>query len=141
MGRLARQGSGRGRRVLIVDDEAPILFAMREYFGSQGCTVDTATEMEEAEALLGHRPYDLVIADLRLTSFPGSEGLEIVAFVKERCPHTRVILFTGHGSPEVADEAHRLRVDAFLIKPRPLAEVAEVAFGLMEASPAGEVVQ
>ena len=52
--------------ILIVDDEETILFAMGQYIMAQGCTVDTARELEEAQALLSNIRYHLVVADLRL---------------------------------------------------------------------------
>ena len=42
-------------RLLIVDDEAAIRFALAEYFRENGWTVDSAAEKEEAEALLACR--------------------------------------------------------------------------------------
>ena len=46
-----------------------------------GYAVDTAHELEEAQALLANRRYDLVIADLRLTGIGGVEGLQIVSII------------------------------------------------------------
>ena len=58
-------------RMLVVDDEEPILFAMREYFSTCGYEVDCARELEEAEALISNVQYALVIADMRLTGIQG----------------------------------------------------------------------
>ena len=65
-------------RLLIVDDEAAIRFALSDYFRECGWQVDAAAEKEEAEALLAHTEYAVVIADLRLTGIYGVEGLDIV---------------------------------------------------------------
>jgi two-component system nitrogen regulation response regulator NtrX len=118
-------------RILIIDDEEPIRFAVREYFQHSGYAVDCAQEAEEAEALLAHVRYDAVIADLRLTGIYRTEGLGIISSVRERCPWTRTVLLTAFGSPEVEREARRLGVDAFLHKPRPLAELAGVVAELL----------
>lgn len=118
-------------RILIVDDEEPILSAMREYFESQTrFDVDCARELEEAEALLSHVHYALLIADLRLTGLHSSEGLELIRFARERSPWTRVVLLTSFGSPEVENEAVSRGVDAFRQKPMPLAELAQLAADL-----------
>ena len=100
---------------------------MREYFTSLGYEVDCASELEEAEILIAQHAYALVIADLRLTGSSGSEGLEIVKTVRVHRPDTRVIMLTAYGSPEIEAEAKRRGVDAFLHKPKPLAEVAQLA--------------
>ena len=113
-------------RVLIVDDEDATRDAISEYFEAQGYEVDRACEAEEAEALLTHVRYDAILSDLRLTRIHGAEGLEIVAYVKERCPWTRIILLTAHATPELEIEALRLGVDHVLTKPQPLARLVEV---------------
>lgn len=120
-----------GHRLLVVDDEEPILFAMGEYLSAQGYQVDCAREMEEAEALVANIHYSAVIADLRLTGTHGAEGLEIIAYVRERCPRTRIILLTAYGSPQIEGEARRRGVDAFLHKPMPLAGVAQIVLNLL----------
>ena len=119
------------QRLLLIDDEEPILFALREYFTAYGYDVDCAREMEEAEALLANVPYAGVIADLRLTGSHGAEGLEIIGYVRERCPWTRIIILTAYGSPEVEAEARRRGVDSFLHKPKPLPEVAQIVYALV----------
>jgi DNA-binding response OmpR family regulator len=113
-------------RVLIVDDEETTRDAISEYFQAQGYEADSAREAEEAEALLTHVRYDAIVSDLRLTRIHGAEGLEIVAYVKERCPWTRIILLTAHATPELEIEALRRGVDYVLTKPQPLARLVEV---------------
>lgn len=120
-----------GARMLVIDDEEAILFAAREYFGALGFRVDCATELEEAQALLSHVAYAVVIADLRLTGIYGSEGLALVRHVREQCPQTRILILTAYGSPAVEQEARRLGVDGFLQKPKPLPDVAQIVFGLL----------
>ena len=119
------------RKLLIVDDEEPILFAMREYFTTRGFEVDCARELEEAEALISNVKYDLVIADMRLTGIQAAEGLELVAFVRQRCFSARIIIMTAYGTAEMEGEAWRLGVDFFLHKPQPLPEVAQIVENLL----------
>ena len=113
-------------RILMVDDEAAILQAMASYFRGLGYEVDCARAREEAEGLLHDRRYACLIADLRLRAGHGSEGLELVAFARERWPETRLVVLTAYGSPAAENEARRLGADAFLHKPQPLPEVARV---------------
>jgi DNA-binding response OmpR family regulator len=122
-------------RILVVDDEEPILLALREYFAPLKYEVDCARELEEAEALLSHIRYDLLIADLRLTGSHGNEGLELIRFVRERSPWTRIIVLTGYGSAEIESEAVGRGVDAFLQKPMPLADLAEIVAALTRETP------
>lgn len=117
--------------ILVVDDEASILFAMEQYITAQGCTVDCARELEEAQALLGNIHYDLVVADLRLSGIHSVEGLDLLSMVRECCPTTRVILLTAYGSLEMEQEAWRRGVDGFMHKSTPLLEVARAAMQML----------
>jgi DNA-binding response OmpR family regulator len=121
------------KRILILDDEESILFAVKRYFTRIGFAVDCARELEEAEALATHTAYNLVIADLSLSDSGSVEGLEIIRYVRRNCPTARVILLTAHGSPSVEKEAFRRGADAFLHKPKPLAELAVIVTRLTES--------
>jgi DNA-binding response OmpR family regulator len=119
-------------RLLIVDDEAAIRFALSEYFRGNGWSVDSAAEKEEAEALLTCTEYAVVIADLRLTGISGVEGLDIIQLSRHLRPETRVVLLTGNGTPELEAEARRRGADAFLHKPLPLARLEAVVDSLVD---------
>lgn len=119
-------------KILIVDDEELIVAAMRRYFEGLGYAIDSAHELEEAQALLANRQYDLVIADLRLTGIGGVEGLQIVSDIHQRCADTRVILLSAYGTPEIERESYNRGADAFLHKPKSMMEIANVAVNLLE---------
>ncbi len=120
-------------RMLIVDDEESICFSMSEYFGLHGYKVDTARELEEAEQFIERSQYAVAILDLRLGVAHNADGLEIIKFLNDRCPETRVVVLTAYGSAEMEDEARRCGADAFLRKPKPLSQVAQVIQGLIES--------
>jgi DNA-binding NtrC family response regulator len=120
------------RRILIVDDEELIVLAMRKFFLARGFLVDTAQQLDEIRALLTSDPYDLVISDLRLTGAHGTEGLQIVADVHQRSAHTRVIVLTAFGTPEIEQESYDRGAHAFLHKPKAMSEIADVADALLE---------
>jgi DNA-binding response OmpR family regulator len=127
-----QQTTAEPERILIVDDEDLIVGAMRRYFQGLGYVVDSAYELEEAQALLVNYKYDLVIADLRLTGIGGVEGLQIVADVHQKCVDTRVILLSAFGTPEIERESYNRGADAFLHKPKAMMEIAQVAKSLLE---------
>ena len=126
--------SDAGRRnLLVVDDEESICFSMREYFSQHGYKVDTAREMEEAEGLIKATNYKVIIQDLRLSVRRHPDGLDIIKLVHERNPDTRIVVLTSYGTQEVEEEARRAGADAFLRKPKPLSQVAQVVQGLIES--------
>jgi DNA-binding NtrC family response regulator len=141
-GRLRELLSGRdntpvdepdARNLLVVDDEEAICLSMIDYFSQHGFKVDTAREMEEAETLIKATNYNVIIQDLRLGIARRPDGLEIIRLVHKRNPDTRIIVLTSYGSAEVEEEARRAGADAFLRKPKPLSQVAQVVQGLIES--------
>ena len=111
----------------MVDDQDSILHAVDRFFTRAGFVVDCAHELEEAEALVTHIAYDLVIADLSLSEKGSTEGLEIVRYVRRCCPRTRVIILTAYGSPALEHEALRRGCDRFLLKTKSLSDLVKIA--------------
>lgn len=122
-------------RVLIVDDEESICFSMSEYFQHHGYKVDTARDMDEAEKLIEKSVYKVVIQDLRLGINKNPDGLELIKLVHRKSPETRIIVLTAYGSADMENEARECGADAFLRKPKPLSQVAQVVQGLLESPP------
>ena len=121
------------RRMLVVDDERVIRFALRSYFSEQGFDVDCASERDEALSLLERASYDIVIADLRLSGTTSEEGLDVIRVARERHLATRIILLTAYRTASVDEKAHALGVDMLLQKPKPLPELAQTVFSLLAA--------
>ena len=111
------------RRILLIDDEEGLLAATSEYLQAKGYEVHCAQEREEAEALLEHLDYAVVVTDLSLSKFKGLQGLDIADHIRQNLPNTRTIVMSGHCEPEVQHEASG-KVDAFLAKPASLPELA-----------------
>jgi DNA-binding response OmpR family regulator len=113
-------------RVLVVDDEPDICFALSEYLSVRGYSVDWAGTLSEARDLLARIEYAIVITDLSLGGRWGIEGLELAALVAGKHRLTRTVILTAWGSPEAEATARVLGVEAFLHKPVPLSEIARV---------------
>jgi CheY-like chemotaxis protein len=116
-------------RLLLVDDEPDILFALADFFSGLGYEVDCAADRARAEALVSAGRHALMLVDLRLSG--QNQGLELIAFAHDRRPAIRIVVLTAYGSPEVEAAARGLGADAFLAKPLPLPELARVTAGLL----------
>lgn len=111
-------------RLLIVDDEESILFAMSDYFAQLGWSVDCASDRAEAERLLADPAYAAIIADLRLKSTDPHDGVDLVRRVRARAPASPVLVLTAYRTPEIEAELRGIGVEVLLSKPQPLAVVA-----------------
>src|SRR5918999_1329796 len=118
-------------RILIVDDEEAVLFAMTEYFTHRGFAVDCARNGWQAEMLLAVNRYAAVITDVQLTGGHDRQGLDLIPYIRQQWPSVCIILLTANGSPEVEAEAHRRGVEAFLHKPMSLSHVERTVRGLL----------
>ena len=65
-------------------------------------------------AAVDRKPYDLVLADIRLGD---DDGFDLLAHCRKNHPATAVIMITGYGTVEAAVEAIRLGAFDFLTKP------------------------
>jgi DNA-binding response OmpR family regulator len=100
--------------VLIVDDEANIREGLRAVLRKVGHEVRSAESAEAALRELAAQPAEAVILDIQM---PGTSGIELLAVIKERWPHTAVILLTGQGTLETAMTAVRQNAFDYLLKP------------------------
>jgi len=122
-----------GSQILVVDDEESVAFFLAENLAEQGADyqVETVNSGEEALAKIAAQPFDLVITDLRM---PGINGLELMERVRALSPHTRLILMTAYGNPDVEAASYRLGACRYLAKPFPIQTLfATVQEALAEA--------
>ena len=120
------------RRLLVVDAEESICFSVKQYFTLHDYSVDTARNLDEAEKLFETQPYDVVIHDLALGRARNLDGLELIKLIRNRRSHTRIVVLTAHSSSTVEQQALTCGADAFLRKPKPLSNVAQVIQNLID---------
>lgn len=102
------------RRMLIVDDEETIRWALAELFMQDGWVVQTAADSDEAARRVEEAPFEFMITDLRM---PGSSGVEVVRRARQTSPSIGVMVLTGYASLETAVEALRLGAWDYVTKP------------------------
>ncbi len=94
------------KKILIVDDAENVLIMLSKALKAEGIEVITATKIEEADYALKNTFFDVVLADIRLTGIRGREGLELLEYIQEKSPGTKVIIMTACGSKEIEKEAY-----------------------------------
>jgi len=109
-------------RILIVDDDPVICEIVTETLGRHGYSTDSARSGNQVSEFLSSKTYPIVLCDILL---PDTNGLELMATIKEMNPDTFVILFTGHASVDLAKEAIRQGAYDFITKPFSSGEILE----------------
>lgn len=100
--------------ILVVDDDRAFRVATRTLLEDEGYSVTLATNGEEALAVLGVTPVDLVITDMMMEKMT---GLVLLSRLREKLPEVPVIMVTGFGSIQTAVEAMRLGAADYVTKP------------------------
>jgi len=121
------------RRILVVDDDERVLFVLHDILAGLGSQYEVVAAQSGYEALdkARKKPFDLLVADLRM---PGLDGVELTEAVRTLSPSTVVIWITAYGSQETSAEAQRLGVYRCLDKPLEVAEIRQVAREALEAA-------
>jgi DNA-binding NtrC family response regulator len=101
--------------VLFVDDELPVLEALRRALRREPFELLTAHSGKQALEILAKQAVDLVVAD---ESMPEMTGSELLAEVRRKYPDVIRITLTGQASLEAAITArHEGQIYRFLTKP------------------------
>ncbi|WP_193183504.1 response regulator [Nisaea sediminum] len=108
----------RGRRVLVIEDNASANQALCEMLRSMSFEVDSVDNGQAAidRVRQGSR-YDLVFADWRM---PGLDGIETIRRIREESPPGEVpgfVLATAYGRDDVMKAAADAEIDEVLVKP------------------------
>ena len=101
-------------RILIVDDEPGIRQSLKGVLGDEGLTTEAVSTGEECLRKLEDTSYDLIFLDIWL---PGIDGLETLRRLREKAPHTYVIIISGHATIATAVSATKLGAYDFIEKP------------------------
>lgn len=128
------------KHILIVDDQALILFSLAEVLKSGSVEIATAsTALKALEAVAAFPRYDLCIIDLGL---PDMNGVKLIKEIKKISPASRFIIMTGKYYSERdlfenMKEAADIGPCRLITKPFDFAEALEIIFQVMEEEQAG----
>lgn len=107
-------------RVLVVEDEQKTRESLAEGLRMESWSVSTAETGQEALALLGRDPFDLVVLDWML---PDRDGIEVLRAVRSRGDHTAVLMLTARGTLNDRVTGLDSGADDYLAKPFAFAEL------------------
>jgi CheY-like chemotaxis protein len=100
--------------ILIVDDEPEIRELVGEFLGRRGYRIATASNGEEALALVAKEPPDLILLDIYM---PGINGIEVLRRLARSHPSVGVIMLTASQEEPLLQEALDLGALDVLSKP------------------------
>lgn len=103
-----------GLRVLVVDDDRLISWALEQELSGDGVAVTVCHDGHGASRKIRAATYDVAILDINL---PDANGLAILEEIRQLSPATRAIVVTADASPANLRRAIEAGADQFLEKP------------------------
>ncbi|MFQ5813799.1 MAG: response regulator [Anaerolineae bacterium] len=119
-------------RILVVDDEPDMCWALENILRPAGYAVTTTTRGAEALELLAGEPYVAAFVDAKL---PDLDGLELAGLIRQRSPDTAIVLISGYFYQEDRAITEGLQENLFIgfvAKPFDLEEVRLMAHQAVE---------
>jgi len=112
-------------RILIVDDEPLIRWAVAETLIAHGCQVVEAGDARSAIGMLsdGSRRFDVVVLDYRL---PDAHDLTLLATIRRLSPMSHVVMMTALMGEDIVLQALKLGASRVLQKPVELEALARL---------------
>jgi two-component system alkaline phosphatase synthesis response regulator PhoP len=123
---------GKGKLILLVDDDRDFLEQNRGVLAARGYRVAVFSDPEQALQAAEREPPDLVVSDLMMKAL--DSGFSLARAIKGRSPAAPVILVTAASSqrgfnfsPRGREDLAAMNADAFFEKPvAPAALIAKV---------------
>ena len=124
---------GRGKRILYVDDEEPLVFLASRMLKRMGFEVEGFTDPSQALREFERDPqrWDMVITDLGM---PGMSGLDLAAELLRIRPDLPLMLTSGYVRIEDAERARMIGAEDIVLKPNTIEEMGPLIVSRLEAS-------
>jgi DNA-binding NtrC family response regulator len=116
-------------KILVVDDEAPLLVTLAANLELEGFEVMEAKCAEDALALIEQHTFDAVLSDIRM---PGMSGVDLCRAIHRQQPELPVILMTAFTAEGVIRDA--VNEGALMVIPKPFSieHVVRLLFNVMD---------
>jgi len=110
------------KKVLLLDDEPIVCERLKPALEKVGFYVESYTDGQDVVDRVMQEHFDVLVTDLKMQK---PDGLEVMAFVREHSPRTKVIIITGFATVEAATETLRSGAVDFIAKPFKIRELRD----------------
>lgn len=117
------------KKVLLLDDEPIVCERLKPALEKLGFYVESYTESQKAVDRVMEEHFDVLVTDLKMRK---PDGLEVMEFVREHSPSTRVIIITGFATVETATETMKSGAADFIAKPFRIRDLCDLIVNLTQ---------
>jgi len=135
---MTRAPATKAKKILVVEDEAPLRRLLVKALDRAGMTVTTAEDGVEALQQLRKRKFDVMLLDVWM---PRMNGLEVLTQLRSRPVKPRIVVMTGDNRPETLLTAVREQVFQCIAKPFITSEVVSVVEKAAAQSASAPVIE
>jgi DNA-binding NtrC family response regulator len=111
------------KRVAILDDEPIVCERLKPALEKAGFEVEAFTTGQDVIDRFSETRFDVLVTDLKMQK---PDGLEVMKFVKEKSPATKVIIITGYATVETARDAMKGGAVDFIAKPFKISQLRDL---------------
>jgi DNA-binding NtrC family response regulator len=111
------------KKVIVLDDEAIVCERLKPALEKAGFEVETYTESQLVIDRLSQERFDVLVTDMKMRK---PDGLDVMRFVQQHHPSTKVIIITGFATVETAREALKEGAVDFIAKPFKISQLRDL---------------
>jgi len=119
-----------GKRILVLDDEPIVGDRLKPALEKLGFEVEAFTESQAAVQRIVEKSFDVLVTDLKMQR---PDGLEVMDFVRQHSPSTKVVIITGFATVDTAVETMKGGAVDFIAKPFKIRDLCELIVKLTSA--------
>ncbi len=109
--------------VMVLDDEPIVGERLRPALEKDGFNVEVFTDSSTALERLKGKTFAVLVTDVKMR---GPSGMDVLRFVRENAPETKVIVITGYATIETSHEADALGAVLFVPKPFKVKDIVKL---------------
>ena len=117
-------------RVILLDDEPIVCERLKPALEKIGFYVEAYTKSQDVIDRFSKEKFDVLVTDLKMQK---PDGLEVMNFVKQQSPSTKVIIITGFATEETAEEALEGGAIEFIAKPFKISQLRDLILSITDA--------
>jgi DNA-binding NtrC family response regulator len=118
------------KRVVILDDEPIVCERLKPALEKAGFEVEAFTTGQAVIDRFAEMRFDVLVTDLKMQK---PDGLEVMKFVKENSPATKVIIITGYATVETARDAMKGGAVDFIAKPFKISQLRDLIVSVTDS--------
>jgi DNA-binding NtrC family response regulator len=111
------------KKVVLLDDEPIVCERLKPALEKLGFYVEAYTESQQVIDRLAQQKFHVLVTDLKMQK---PDGIDVLNFVKQQSPSTKVIIITGFATKDTAAEAMESGAVDFIAKPFKISHLLEL---------------